>query len=168
MAPGFAFKLAAKRMNDTKTKNKNMNDLELSSIVSFLNAAEPIQVDSRAVFYETFRPYGPRVDWFLAGNTNEEPISVISTNDTSNAQENLNGSFTSSFEDNIINDETNAPTNVQVAYKEETDPAIITTSNPEQPANEDNINALGDAPTSLPPLLKDVSISTFAPFGLSL
>ena len=49
---------------------------------------------------------------------NEEPISVISTNDTSNAQENLNGSFTSSFEDNIINDETNAPTNVQVAYEE--------------------------------------------------
>ena len=71
---------------------------------------------------------------------NEEPISVISTNDTSNTQENLNESFTSSCEDNIIIDETNAPTNIQIAYEEETDPVIITTSNEERIYHEQDRN----------------------------
>ena len=70
------------------------------------------------------------------GTPNEEPISVISTNDTSNTQENLNESFTSSCEDNIIIDETNAPTNVQIAYEEE----MITTSYEERIYHEQDRN----------------------------
>ena len=77
MASDFALRLATKRINGAKSKNKNVIDLDLSSIVSLPNAIEPIQVDSRALFHETFRPYGLRDDWFLAGYGPAENVVCV-------------------------------------------------------------------------------------------
>jgi len=72
-APNFAYRLAARKFIEAKTQSNKrairdpIPNLDLSSISFLLNAAEPIQVDTKDVFEKAFGSYGLRKDWFYTG-----------------------------------------------------------------------------------------------------
>lgn len=59
-APNFAYKLTARKFQEhlAKTGPLDPSLLNLSSVRHAINAAEPVDFDSMATFYQSFEPYG--------------------------------------------------------------------------------------------------------------
>ena len=62
VAPDFGYRLAARKMRESKHSN-----FDLSSIAFLLSAAEPIRPSTVTVFQDIFRKYGLRDNWFVSG-----------------------------------------------------------------------------------------------------
>lgn len=68
VSPNFGFRLVARKFMEMKKKDPSFGvDLDLSSLVMILNAAEPIQTDTKKMFDSTFAKFGLRKTWFMAG-----------------------------------------------------------------------------------------------------
>lgn len=57
-APNFAFKLTARKFDESKYHDANGFKIDLSSVKHIINAAEPVTEDSIETFCSTFSPYG--------------------------------------------------------------------------------------------------------------
>jgi acyl-CoA synthetase (AMP-forming)/AMP-acid ligase II len=71
-APNFAYRLAARKFIEAKAQSvvkgkEPISNLDLSSVLYLLNAAEPIQLDTKELFQNAFGSYGLPDDWFVAG-----------------------------------------------------------------------------------------------------
>jgi len=68
VAPNFAFRLAVRKFNEAKSAGRKepIANLDLSSIVYLSNASEPVQVDTKMLFEDTFGKYGLSQNWFNA------------------------------------------------------------------------------------------------------
>jgi acyl-CoA synthetase (AMP-forming)/AMP-acid ligase II len=59
-APNFAYALATRKFKDASNSGslRDLNNFNLQSVQHMINAAEPVDQQAIAGFYETFRPYG--------------------------------------------------------------------------------------------------------------
>ncbi|CAB9523597.1 Putative fatty-acid--CoA ligase FadD21 [Seminavis robusta] len=70
VAPNFAYKLVARKFLEAKERAKGedpLPGLDLSKVHHFQNAAEPISTDLMDAFWDCFRGYGLRKDYFMTG-----------------------------------------------------------------------------------------------------
>lgn len=82
-APNFAFKLTARKFHETYPKNSNKKTnlpvvLDLTSVRHAINAAEPVDIESISMFYETFKPYGLKEIIFPTYGLAEHTVFVCS------------------------------------------------------------------------------------------
>lgn len=78
VAPDFAFRLVARKFMEAKARNiEPIVHLDLSSLKVLQNAAEPIQLDTKAIFENAFRSYGLTNDWFTAGYGLAESVVFV-------------------------------------------------------------------------------------------
>ncbi|CAB9525935.1 Putative fatty-acid--CoA ligase FadD21 [Seminavis robusta] len=70
VSPDFAYHLVARKFKEERSKNGGKSPIanfDLSSIHALQNGAEPIRLDTRDTFTETFAEFGLRQDWFHTG-----------------------------------------------------------------------------------------------------
>ena len=80
IAPNFAYRLAAKKFLQAKSKANGtvpIPNLDLSSIGYLLCGAEPIQNDTIHMFENEFGPYGLASDWFSAAYGLAESVVYV-------------------------------------------------------------------------------------------
>eukprot|EP00797_Seminavis_robusta_P005916 Sro1398_g269260.1 Putative fatty-acid--CoA ligase FadD21 (1315) ;mRNA; f:11828-16087 len=70
VAPDFAYHLVVRKFKEERSKNGGKSPIanfDLSAIHGLQNGAEPIRLDTRDTFTETFSEFGLRQDWFHTG-----------------------------------------------------------------------------------------------------